>query len=118
MSASVSQSWARIRDWMLANTPAEWDLLQAPATSVELALAATELGVELPSDFIELYSLMNGTDPNGESCGLFPSADEWDDMAFGPLALEQIVREWKMQRELLEGGDFEGNEANSDPGVT
>jgi cell wall assembly regulator SMI1 len=38
-------------------------------------------------------------------------------MAFGPLALEQIVREGRMQRELLEGGDFEGNVANSDPGV-
>ncbi len=117
MSASVSESWARIRAWMLANAPEEWDLIQAPATSDELALAAKELGVEFPLDFIEFYGLMNGTDPNGESCGLFPSVDEWDDMAFGPSSLGQIVREWKMQRELLEGGDFEGNEATSDPSV-
>jgi cell wall assembly regulator SMI1 len=49
--------------------------------------------------------------------GLFPSADDWDDMAFGPTALEQIVREWDIQKDLVEGGDFADLEPRSAAGV-
>jgi cell wall assembly regulator SMI1 len=38
-------------------------------------------------------------------------------MAFGPLALEQIVQEWNMQKELLEMGDFADLEPQSSEGI-
>ncbi len=60
---------------------------------------------------------MNGTNPDGESAGIFPSADEWDDMAFGPLALEQIIQVWDMQKELVEIGDFADLKPRSAEGV-
>ena len=118
MGATINDSWTRIAAWLRANVPSDFALLQAPASSEELDAAAAQFGVELPDDFRQLYQLMNGTDPNGESAGLFPSADEWDDMAFGPFALEQIVREWQMQKELVEGGEFVDREPEScAPGI-
>lgn len=117
MDTPVHQSWARVADWLRANAPADFALLQPPVSAAELDAAAAEFGVELPADFRRLYEVVNATDPNGNSIGLFPSADD-DPMAFGPLALEQVVREWRVQRELLEGGDFAGLEPESaSPGV-
>jgi cell wall assembly regulator SMI1 len=117
MAASINDSWARIAAWLKANAPHDFMLLQGPVSPDELDAAAAHFGVELPEDFRRLYQLMNGTDPNGESVGLFPSADAWDDMAFGPTALEQIIREWDMQKELVDGGDFADLEPRSAAGV-
>ncbi len=113
MTTSISDSWARITAWLNANAPNDLQLLQPPATSDELDDAESLFGLTLHEDFRRLYQLMNGTDPNGNSVGLFPSADEWDDMAFGPCALSQITADWKMQKELLEGGDFADSKPES-----
>jgi cell wall assembly regulator SMI1 len=118
MSTSIHDAWTRIAAWFQQNAPGDFELIQGPASSEELDAAATQFGVDLPEDFKQLYQLMNGTDPNGRSVGLFPSVDDFDEMPYGPLALDQIVREWEVQKELLEGGDFEDCEPEScDPGV-
>jgi len=117
-SSSINDSWDRITTWLKAKSPDDLQLLQ-PGAPDELDTAATLFGLQLHGDFRQLYQLMNGTDPNGESVGLFPSADEWDDMAFGPCALEQITADWQMQKELLEGGDFADLTPEScDPAIT
>lgn len=113
MAASIEESWARITAWLEAHAPDDLQLLQKPASPEELNAASSLFGVDLHDDFRQLYQRMNGTDPNGESVGLFPSADEWDEMAFGPCALEQVVGDWQMQKELLEGGDFADCEPES-----
>jgi cell wall assembly regulator SMI1 len=117
MTAPIAKSWKRITAWLRANAPGVPEQFQAPVTPEELASAGKKLGVELPDDFAQLYQVVNGTDPDDDSAAIFPSADEWDDMAFGPLALQQVVREWQMQRKLLKGGDFAGREPQSDEGV-
>lgn len=74
--------------------------------------ATSDAGMDLPKELVELYEIVNGTDPNSESAGIFPSNDRFERMAYGPFALEQIVSEWEMQNELLEGGEF--GEADSE----
>jgi cell wall assembly regulator SMI1 len=113
MGTSINDSWDRIAAWFRANAAAHFELLQEPASPKELEAAARLFGFELPEDFKRLYGLVNGTDPNGESVGLFPAADEYDDMAFGPLALEQVVRKWRMLKNLLESGEFADREPES-----
>ena len=113
MAVTINDSWSRIAAWLQANAPTDLALLQGPVSSEDLDAAAARFGLELPDDFRQLYQLMNGTDPDGESAGLVPSADEWDDMAFGPFALDQIVREWQMQKELVECGEFVDREPDS-----
>jgi cell wall assembly regulator SMI1 len=117
MVASISDSWSRIAAWLQTNAPSDFALLQPPVSAGELDAAAAHFGVELPEDFRTLYQLMNATDPNGESVGLFPSVDEWDDMAYGPLALEQVIREWDTQKQLVDMGEFSDLEPESDDGV-
>ncbi|MEZ6062138.1 MAG: SMI1/KNR4 family protein [Planctomycetaceae bacterium] len=118
MAATISDSWTRIAAWLRANAPDDFAFLQGPASPEEIDAVAAQFGIEIPDDFRQLYELMNGTDPNGESAGLFPSVDEWDDMAFGPLALDQIVYDWQLQKELVECGDFADREPEScDSGI-
>ena len=106
MTAPIANPWSRIVAWLQKASPEDRSRLQSGVPAPTLDQTASRLGVPLPEGFRALYQLMNGTDPEDESVGLFPSHDEWDEMPFGPLALEQIVDEWEMQKELLEGGDF------------
>ncbi|MEL7498222.1 MAG: SMI1/KNR4 family protein [Planctomycetota bacterium] len=110
MPAPLHDSWSRIDAWLESQSSSDRKLLQSPVSADQIDAAAAEFGVEFHSDLRDFYLIVNGTDPNGESVGLFPSVDEWDEMPYGPMAIEQVVREWKLQKELLEGGDFEGCE--------
>lgn len=118
MTESVESSWARIVGWLTDHVPQAISAFQKPTSSDELDAAAEALGIELPDDFRRLYQLNNGVDPDGEAIGLFPSEDEWDEMAFVPCALEQIVGDWEIQKDLLEDGSFADSEPEScDDGV-
>lgn len=117
MANQIVDSWSRISAWLQANAPSGYALLQPPVSTEELDGASAHFGIELPDDFTGLYQLVNGTDPNGESVGVFPSEDEWDDMAFGPLALAQIIHEWNTQKELVEISEFADLEPQSANGV-
>ena len=117
MTNTILASWNRIASWLQSNAPAVLERFQAPVTLEQLDTLAAQLNVALPDDFKAFYSIINGTAPDRDSSGIFPSCDEWDDMAFGPLALEQIVQEWEMQKELLESGNFVDLKPNSSEGI-
>ena len=115
--ATVSEAWKAIVSWLEANVPDSVELLQGPVAESDLADAEAKTGLTFPADLKELFLTCNGTDANQKSIGLFPSADDFDELAYGPLELKQALSEWGIQKELLEGGDFEGEEADSDAGV-
>ncbi len=117
MTVPIELSWGRLAAWLQLNAPTDFPLLQGPVSAAELDAAAAHFGIDLPHDFRQLYQLMNGTDPHGESAGIFPSADEGDDIAFGPLALEQGIRVWDSQRQLVDSGDFADLTPRSAKGV-
>ena len=116
MQHSVSESWNRIAAWLRSNAPQTLACLQPPATVEQLEAAARQLALPFPDDFWDLYETTNGSDSEGKSFGIFPSLDEWG-MAFSPLALDQIIRESKIQKELLEMGDFADLVAEASEGV-
>ena len=115
--ATVSEAWKSIVSWLEANVPDSVELLQGPVAESDLADAEAKTGLTFPADLKELFLPCNGNDANQESIGLFPSADDFDEMAYGPLELKQALSEWGIQKELLDGGDFEGEEADSEAGV-
>ncbi len=116
--ASVSSSWNRISSWLQSNAPEALEPLQAAASADQIGELENAIGLSLPADVREFYETVNGNDPNQAWNGIFPSCDDYDQMAFGPLSVEQIQRESEIQRELLESGDFEGCEPEEcAPGV-
>lgn len=117
MVISIRDSWARIKAWMRVNAPSDYDLLQPAVSESQLQAAQEHFRGILPDEFIQFYREMNATDPNGESAGIFPSTDEWDIMAFCPLALAEVIREWDAQKELLEMGDFPATNSKSADGI-
>ncbi|MGD8627272.1 MAG: SMI1/KNR4 family protein [Anaerolineae bacterium] len=117
MSRKVVESWNRIAAWLGAHAPEMLELLQSPVSQEQLDAAAAEMGLVFPNDFVAFYQIVDGYDPDDDPSSIFPSWDEWDDVAFGPLALEAIVQEWKMLKELLDGGDFAGLAPDSAQGV-
>lgn len=106
MASSIAESWRKVTDWMQKNAADDLKYIQGPASSELLENAARELGLAMSDELIELYKLMNGTDPNGQSASIYPPASDDLDMSFGPIALEQIIYYWNMQKELMDCGDF------------
>ena len=108
--ANISDSWDRIVAWLKSNASQVLTQHQDRVGDVELNELEKTIGCELPEDVKRFYKLVNGDNPNEASSGIFPSIDDFDHMAYGPLAISQLQREWEIQKELLEGGDFEGCE--------
>lgn len=113
MPNSVSSSWGRIITWLQSHAAQSLDTLSGPATIQQIDNVSSQLDLQLPEDFYEFYQIFDGA----ESSGIFPSYDAWNEMAFSPMSLDQIVRTWQMQRQLLDGGDFAGLEVRPDDGV-
>jgi cell wall assembly regulator SMI1 len=109
----ISASWNRIEAWLQANAPEALEYVQGPATAEQLDAAATQLELQVPDDVREFYHILDGAD----SSGIFPSCDEYDDMAFSPMSLEGVVLDWEMLKELFEMGDFADLEAEASEGV-
>jgi cell wall assembly regulator SMI1 len=117
MSKPVVESWQQIVDWLGKNAAETVALLQKPVSAETISRAEARVGFQLPEELKSLYLLCNGNDPHKAATGIYPSVDDYDEMAYGPLALEQALSEWEIQKELLEGGDFEGEEPESEDGV-
>ena len=91
----------RIERWLAANAPLV--ILNPPATERQLDEAEDALGVKLPPDVRESYLIHDGQPYGG---GLFGGCD-WH-------SLENVVREWTVWKELLDGGDFDDISSDAD----
>lgn len=110
---SVSTSWNRILEWLRANAPKALEEIQGPASPKQLDRAASRMNASFPNDFCAFYRIADGA----EESGIFPSNDDWDDMAFSPAPLEQVIADWKMQKELLDMGEFADRAPQSAAGI-
>ena len=113
MPSPISDSWNRIIAWVQANAPADCVCNFAPAATDDIAAAATKMGLVFPSDLIEWYQQVDGA----ESCGVFPSPDPSDPMAFAPMSLEEVVAVWTGQQQLVEAGQFDDCVPHSADGI-
>lgn len=89
--------------WLKSNAPAVFAGLNPPASPRQIADAQAALGVALPAECIATFQIHNGQ--ASDSPGLF---DAWEF-----LSLERIVDEWRVWKDLLDGGDFQGSESES-----
>jgi cell wall assembly regulator SMI1 len=100
-------TWDRIDAWLRLNAPGIHDSLRPGATDLEIAETEQFLGVTFPEAVRESYRIHDGQSSEGP--GLI---DAWE-----LLSLERIKDEWKVWKDLLDGGDFEGNESEPEEGV-
>lgn len=103
----MNTSWRTIETWLKSNAPDVLAGLNPPASAQQIAHAEAVLGIKLPADCVATFRLHNGQHSN--SPGLF---DAWEF-----LSLERILDEWRVWKDLLDGGDFK--DARSNPsGIT
>jgi cell wall assembly regulator SMI1 len=96
--------WNRIETWLAANAPEVLQGLNPPATQAQIASAEAALGVTFPRPLVETFLIHNGQTPDSPYL-----LDGWEF-----LSLDRIVEEWEVWKDLLDGGDFEENESDTD----
>ena len=103
----MKQSWEKLEAYLKAKNIALLEDLLPPATNIEIHELECKLGVALPTDFVDCLKIHNGQ--KGESEWLF-SGSEF-------LSSQRIIEEWTIWKNLLDGGDFYGNEIKPAIGI-
>jgi cell wall assembly regulator SMI1 len=115
MAKSVSDSWNRICNWLKTKSTEEFELILPPASEDEINAVLTQIEVDIPNDLIQLYRVMNVED--GPSIFPYTHPKASYGLAYSPLSLEQVLRDWQMQLRALKEGGFEQLPQDSDPEV-
>jgi cell wall assembly regulator SMI1 len=105
----VAESWKRIDQWLKQNAR-RWKPVRKGVTEEKIAKAEKTLGFKLPDDVRESYLVHDGVSDEG----FFPFAD---DICHYLMPLAEVVGDWEMQKEVMEGGNFDDSEAKGDRGV-
>lgn len=98
-------SWERIEAWLKTNQPSFLETFNPPATPAQIEVLEIAIGVELPAALKELYLAHDG-----QNEGTFVGNRRL-------LSLREIEESWQSWTELLEGGDFDDREAETDGSV-
>lgn len=101
----MEKTWEKIEKWLETNAKHVFDSLQPGATDEEIAKTEEYLGVKFPKEVKEVYKIHNGQ-YSGKMLGFIEGREF--------LSLEEIKSQWQIWKELVEGGDFEGNEGEPD----
>ncbi|MGA7730176.1 MAG: SMI1/KNR4 family protein [Chloroflexia bacterium] len=99
--------WKRIESWLGANVPELLDTLNPGASDAAIADAEAFLGVTLPDDVRASYKIHDGQ--SLDNAGLLEAREF--------LSLERIKDEWKVWKDLLDAGDFEGTLSEPHDGI-
>jgi cell wall assembly regulator SMI1 len=109
----IAASWSRVESWLRSNWPEALDKLHLGAPEEEIGATERLLGLTLPEEVKQFYRIHNGVD----DVGLFPSSDPSDEMAFGPIPLEQVRPDWESWKRLVEIGQFADLSAKPAAGI-
>lgn len=93
----VNTAWGRIERWYAANVPPDEFYLADGASNAEILAFEQDLGVVLPADARASYRLHNGSD----QYAVF-------EYGFHLLSLEEVSQSWRMWKENLDAGVFDG----------
>jgi cell wall assembly regulator SMI1 len=94
VARDVEASWKRIDAWLKKNAPHVYEGLSPGATEAQIAEVERKLKVELPPDVRASWRVHDG---GGEESNLLPPSEK-DGLAFSPLSLKQMARDYKSQR--------------------
>ena len=103
----MKMQWERLEAWLKTNNSALLADLNPPASDADLQALEQQLAVKLPEDFVECLKVHNGQ--SGRADWLF-SGSEF-------LSSQRILDEWAIWKDLLDGGDFDGAEAEPGAGI-
>lgn len=107
MACYMNQIWTQFETWLAVNWPDGLAALNPPATDDEIASLEAALGAKLPRDFVECLKNHNG---QSESAGgLFDNSEF--------LSTGAILDQWKVWKELLDSGEFDGISSDPQQGI-
>lgn len=95
--------WTRFEAWLSEHWPEGLESLHPPATDEQIASLQEALGRALPDDFVACLKIHNGQDASVG--GMFDGCEF--------LSTDEILAQWAVWKDLLDGGDFAG--ITSDP---
>lgn len=95
----MEKIWKRIEAWLEENAPDVFAALQPGASAADIKKTERALSCKLPDDMVESYRIHDGLRGSG---ALF---DQW-----GLLRLADIVKSWKVLKEVADEGTFDNSE--------
>ncbi|HSI62294.1 MAG TPA: SMI1/KNR4 family protein [Candidatus Saccharimonadia bacterium] len=101
--ATIQNLWQRFEAWLLVSAPQAHASLRPGASEAQIEELEKLVGVKFPADIRDSYRLHDGQAREGP----------WLLDGRELLSLERIAEEWKVWKDLLDGGDFDG--ISSDP---
>jgi cell wall assembly regulator SMI1 len=99
--------WTRFEAWLSENWPEGLASLNPPATNEQIAHLQEALGVTLPDDYVACLKIHNGQNTNVG--GLFDGSEF--------LSNDEILAQWAVWKDLLDGGEFADIESEPANGV-
>jgi cell wall assembly regulator SMI1 len=96
--------WQRIDKWLAVNAPQILDILQDGASEEEISETEQFLSVEFPDEVKDSYRIHNGQSRGDVG---FINGIEF-------LSLARMRDEWACWKDILDSGDFEGWESESE----
>jgi len=118
-STSLADTWARLEAWLDVHAPHLGASLQPGATPREIAALEAQIGMRLPDD-VAVSWLRHDGQADDAANGLLPPAPgrfAWMEIPQVLLSLEGIEREWRMMKELVDGGEFKGKTSEPETGI-
>ena len=103
----VETIWERLKVQLKTLAPDLHKSLQKGASEKQILKLEKQLGVQLPQDYRRFLNLCNGLKPNSEV--------EFYDGEL--LSVSNVSREWRIWRDLLADGDFEGISSKPAKGI-
>jgi cell wall assembly regulator SMI1 len=104
----LEETWERIHRWLAAHCPVVLASLGPPATDEQFREAEQAMGVELPEEAKAVYRVHDGQrviptpvsySPDLRCIPAFLYGEDW-------LGLADMVKHWRMMKELLDDGTF------------
>jgi cell wall assembly regulator SMI1 len=103
----MRKQWGKLEAWLKANNSALLADLNPPISDGDLQALEQQLAVKLPEDFVECLKVHNGQ--KGRAEWLFAGSEF--------LSSKRILDEWLIWKDLFDGGDFDGAEAEPGAGI-
>jgi cell wall assembly regulator SMI1 len=103
----MKKQWKTLEAWLKINNPALLADLKPPASDIHIRNLEQQLGVKLPTDFVECLKVHDGQ--RGAASPLFRDSNY--------LSSQSILDEWVIWKGLLDGGDFDGVKAEAGAGI-
>lgn len=99
--------FGKFEGWLKENYEDGFSDLNPPATDDEISILESSIGFTLPKDFIDCLKIHNGQ--KSMAGGLFNGSEF--------LSTSRILDEWKIWKNLLDSGNFDGCKSDPDKGV-